>query len=225
MITVNGNGNLVKKNPTLTTRNTIPSIFDFSLHEKLGFSLFDLSYQPSLEETVSSVLNPKGESTDDQMRFTVNHSPELVSSTIYHLRGKHEKIPTQAAAQRILTRQGIIILQRISGLKEIIRKRKLIYEYGDEMDRLQLQSFSRYELGYHLSLTKVRQTVYTFRWVGSKIVEMASDLVLPQEIIVIQTLIGGMATSGKWIPSRHWKVMFDEMIRFATWVDELSEKL
>jgi len=68
-------------------------------------------------------------------------------------------------------------------------------------------------------------TVYTFQWVGSKIVEIASDLGLPQKTIVIQALTAGMTTSEKWIPLRYRNLMFDEMIRFATWVNELSEKV
>ena len=114
--------------------------------------------------------------------------------------------------------------ERIPGIKEITRKRKRAYEIGDEADRLRFRNVSPYDLRYHLSLTYFRMTVYTFQWVGSKIVEMASDLGLPQEIIVIQALIAGMTTSGKWIPFRHQNLMFEEMIRFATWVNELAEK-
>lgn len=226
MVNINGNGTLVKKNPTLATRNTIPLIFGFSLYDELGFSLSDCSYHPSLEETVSSWgLKPNVERTDDQMRFTVNHCPELVSSMVWSLRGKHKGISTQAAAQRFLSRNGVIILERISGIKEINRKRKLAIENGDEMDRLRFRNCSPYDLQYRLSLTHFRMTVYTFQWVGSKIVEITSDLGLSQEIIVIEALIAGMTTSEKWIPFRHQNLMFDEMIRFATWVNELSEKL
>jgi len=178
-----------------------------------------------LEETISSWgLTPNVDGTDNQMRFTVNHCPELVSSTVWSLRGKHEKVPTQAAAQRFLSRNGVIILERVPGIKEITRKRKLAYEIGDEADRLRFRNVSPYDLRYHLSLTYFRMTVYTFQWVGSKIVEMASDLGLPQEIIVIQALIAGMTTSEKWIPLRHRNLMFEEMIRFATWVNEFPGK-
>ncbi len=227
MVNLNEDDRLVKK----TFRET----YDFSLYDELGF-FSDGPYRPSLEETVRSWgLPPKmstegmvreiAESTDDQMRFTANHCPELVSSTIWNLRGKHKNIPTQAAAQRFVSRAGVIILERISGLKTITDKKRLAYETGEEKDRLRFRNFPPYYLGHRLSLTDFRVTCYTFQWVGSKIVEVASDLGLSQELIVTEALISGMTTSEEWIPARHRDVMFDEMIRFAAWVNEFSEKV
>jgi hypothetical protein len=64
-------------------------------------------------------------------------------------------------------------------------------------------------------------TVYAFEWAGSKISEIASDLGLHQETVVIASLIAGMSTSKKWIPVNYRDLFLDETIRFAKWVDEI----
>jgi hypothetical protein len=179
-----------------------------------------------LEDQISS-FNSTDHSqhlTEDQIRFTVNKCPELIRSTIHHLRGRHETLPSQAAVQRFLTRAGVIILERIAGLKDLNQKRRSIYETGTEKDRLEfINRF--YDLGYRISLTAFPMTIYCWQWVGSKITEISSDLGLPQEMVVIQSLIAGMSTSERWVPRKYQTLMFDEAVRFAQWVDELSKKI
>ena len=212
MTNLNPQATFVKKDP--------PWVLLYDSYDELGISP-DGSFHPSLEERVCSDV----ERTENQKRFTLNRCPELVSSTILYLRGKHEKIQTQAAVQRLVSKAGVIVLQRDPALKKIVEKRKVVYETGDERDRLRFRNISSYNLRSRLSIAEVKNTIYTSQWVGSKIVELASDLALPQETIVIEALIAGLVTSEKWVPSRHTTVMFNEMIRFVNWVNELSEEL
>jgi hypothetical protein len=187
-----------------------------NLFGALGFD-DDLHYTPSLESQVSTWTKPRDESGDD-IRFTVNVFPELVRSTVLYLRGKHENLPTQSAVQRFLLRAGITILEKIPSLKKYIDNRRFAYESGIEKDRVALEDH-HYSIKHRISLTHYRTTVCAWRWVGSKIIEIASDLNLPHETLVVECLIAGTTTSEQWVPSKHRDLMLDEMIRFITWVE------
>ena len=64
-------------------------------------------------------------------------------------------------------------------------------------------------------------TVYAWEWAGSKISEIATDLGLHQETVVIASLIAGLSTSERWIPAKHRDLFLDETIMFAEWVERL----
>jgi len=96
-------------------------VFDISLFTKLGYST-DGSYHPSFEEQVMT-FNPSGNPCyshiEDKTRFTVNRLPELVSSLVWHLKNRHQLLTSQAAAERFLTRAGVLIVEKIPALKEL----------------------------------------------------------------------------------------------------------
>jgi hypothetical protein len=120
--------------------------------------------------------------------------------------------------QRLLTEIGVCILESIPGLKGLNRKRRLIYE--NEKDRLEFSGRS-YSYSHRLSLTTCRVTVYAWEWAGCKLAEIFSDLGLHQEIVFTASLIAGLSTSERWVPSRHRDLFFDEIIKFAEWVEGL----
>jgi hypothetical protein len=194
-----------------------------NLYGALGFD-DDFHYEPSLESQVSTWTKPRDDSGDD-IRFTVNMCPEIIKSTIWRLKNKHENLPNQSAVQRFLTKAGITILEKIPSLKKLNDQRKEAYETGSEQDRLALMVDRHYSVKYRISMSHFKMTIYTFNWVGSKITEIASDLFLPQEIIVIESLIAGISTSERWVPRRYRDQLFDEMIRFVSWVEEMSNKV
>ena len=193
-----------------------------NLYGALGFD-DDFHYEPSLESQVSTWTKPRDESGDD-LRFTVNLYPELLRSTVLYLRGKHENLPTQSAVQRFLTEAGIIILEKILSLKKLNDKRRDAYKSGTEEDRVALGDHY-YSIKHRISMTHSRTTVCAWRWVGSKMIEISSDLILPHEIVVVESLIAGITTSGRWVPRKYRDLMFDEIIRFVTWVEDESNKV
>jgi hypothetical protein len=178
-------------------------------------SLYDLSYHPSFEEDVSSERFPEYSQGKEQSRFTVNRCPELIGSTIWYLKSKHKNLQSgQAVVQRYLTQAGVIILEKIPGLKVVRDTKRNIYDCGDERDRLESSKHS-YNYGYRISLTSRRMTIYCFEWTASKISELASDLDLHQETMVIASLIAGLLTIERWIPVEKRNLFFDETIRFC----------
>lgn len=191
------------------------------VYGELGFH-DDFRYEPSLESQISSWTKGSEDSnlgTDD--RFTINRCPEAVRATIYHLRGKHELLPTQSWVEKFCTRSGIIILEKLPNLKMFKERRRLLYESGEERDRVLMNQRHDYPIRYRVSMTESRMTCYVFRWVFSKIIELASDLLLPKETVVIECLIAGMSSSeGKWIPKRYRDLFLDELIRFVEWTEE-----
>lgn len=205
----------------------IRPIFDTSLYAKLGYSVVELSYENSLESQVSKwekseqARNEK----DDYVKFTVTALPELIRSTLHYLRQKHENLSSQAWVSRFLTKAGVIVLEKIPGLKTIRDRRRQLYEVGDEQRRLAVLAECQYSIKYFVSMTDFRATIYTFAWVGSKINDLAADLSLPQQTLVTEALIAGMSTSEKWIPERYQIKALDEVVRFANWVDQISRRL
>ncbi len=193
-----------------------------NLYGALGFD-DDSHYEPSLESQVSTWTKPRDDSGDN-IRFTVNMCPEIIKSTIWRLKNKHQNLPNQSAVERFLSKAGISIIEKIPSLKKLNDKRKETYETGSEQDRLALMVDRNYSFKYRISMSHFKMTIYTFNWVGSKIAEIASDLFLPQEIIVIESLIAGISTSERWVPRKYGNQMFDEVIRFALWVEEMSNK-
>lgn len=193
-----------------------------NLSGALGFD-DDSHYEPSLESQVSTWTEPRDQSGDD-LRFTVNLLPELVRSTVLHLRGKHENVPTQSAVQRFLLRSGITILEKIPSLKKVNDKRRDAYESGTEKDRVALEDH-HYSIKHRISLTHYRTTACAWRWVGSKMIEISSDLNLPHEIVVVECLIAGIATSERWVPRTYRDLMLDELMRFVTWVEDEANKV
>ncbi len=193
-----------------------------NLYGALGFD-DDFHYEPSLESRVSTWTKPRDESGDD-IRFTVNLYPELLRSTVLHLRNKYESLPTQSAVQKFLTEAGIIILEKIPNLKKLNDKRKDAYEMGTEKDRVALGDHY-YSIKHRISMTHSRTTVCAWRWVGSKMIEISSDLNLSHEIIVVESLIAGITTSERWVPRKYRDLMLDEVIRFASWVEDESNKV
>lgn len=193
-----------------------------NLYKALGFD-DDFHYEPSLESQVSTWIKQENESNSDDLRFTSNLYPEIIRSIVWNLRYKHENLPTQSAVQRFLTKAGVTIIEKIPALRTLNEKRRQAYETGSERDRIALMD-RHYSIKYHLSMTHSRTTICTFRWVGSRLVEIASDLFLPQEVIVIEALVAGVAVSQRWVPNRHRDSMIDEMMRFISWVEGLSEK-
>jgi hypothetical protein len=182
----------------------------------IGFT--EHSYDPSLEEFVQRAgVGVKC----DQHKITVNRCPELIRSTVIALRHKHKKLTSQAAVTRCLTEQGIKILQKLPGIKGLKERKKQAYESGNERDRLIL-SKNIYDLGYRMSMTTQKITVYSEEWVCAAITELACDIGTSQETVAIMTLITGAVTSKEWIPDRHLRLMLCELICFATWVEGLS---
>ena len=198
-------------------------IFDVSLYELLGYSTFDGCYHPSFEAQLMT-FNPSENphyTSEDKTRFTVNRLPELVSSLVWHLKNRHERLTSQAAVERFLTRAGVLILERIPALKELNVRRRMALESGTEQDRLAFID-RHYSFGYRISIKTLSKTIYAFDWVSSTICEIASDLGICQEIVVIASLVAGLSTSSEWVPARHSDLMMDETIRFADWVQSLA---
>jgi hypothetical protein len=195
------------------------------VYKELGFH-DDFHYEPSLESQISSWRKESEDlnsGTDD--RFTINRCPEAVRATIYHLRGKHQLLPTQTWVEKFCTRSGIIILEKLPSLKIFRERRRLLYESGEERDRVLMNQHHDYPIRYRISMTESRLTCYVFRWVFSKITELASDLLLPKETITILSLVAGMSSSeGKWIPRRYRDLFLNELIRFIEWTEEKSSK-
>lgn len=182
----------------------------------LGFT--DEGFEPSLEKVVAGDTRVV---TLEQFKITVNRCPELIRSTIIALRHKHDKLVSQAAVTRYLTRQGIQVIQKIHSIKSLKEKKKLAYENGDERARIIL-SGNIYDFGYRISLTNYRITIYAEEWVRAAITELACDIGTPQETIAIITLITGCLTSKTWIPARHLALMKEELIHFVAWVNGLA---
>lgn len=182
----------------------------------LGFT--DDCFEPSLEEVIHR-YNRVVEV--EHLKLTINRCPELIRSTISALRHKHEKLTSQAAVTRYLTRQGVQIIQRIPAIKVLKEKKRLAYENGDERDRI-LLSRNMYDFGCRISLTNSRITIYAEDWARAAITELACDIGTHQETIAIITLIAGCLTSQTWIPARHLESMKEELIRFVEWVDGLA---
>ena len=165
--------------------------------------------------------SPNGSIAPIINKITINRCPELIRSTISALRHKHEKLTSQAAVTRYLTRQGVQIIQRIPAIKVLKEKKKLAYENGDERDRIIL-SRNIYDFGCRISLTNYRITIYAESWARAAITELACDIGTQQETVAIITFIAGCLTSQTWIPARHLESMNDELIRFVEWVDGLA---
>jgi hypothetical protein len=205
----------------------IRPVFSSSLYSDLGYSTLDGSYKPSLEEQVTSFSGPTDNtqyySKDDKTRFTVNRLPELVSSLIWNLKNKHERLSSQAAVERFLTRAGVLILERMPALKQLNTKRRAVLEDGTEQERLAFIE-RHYSFGYRISIKTLQKTIYSYEWISSAITEMSSDLGINQEVIVTASLIAGLSTSAKWVPSRHSDLMMDETMRFVEWVQGLVEE-
>ncbi|MGD0916946.1 MAG: hypothetical protein ABSB22_10855 [Thermodesulfobacteriota bacterium] len=157
------------------------------------------------------------------MRFTVNKLPELISSLIWHMKNRHEKLTSQAAVERFLTRAGVLILERIPALKQLNAKRRIVLESGTEQEWFALIE-RNYSFGYRISIKTLSKTIYAFEWVSSKITEIAADLGINQEVVVTASLVAGLSTSAKWVPSHYSDLMMDETMRFVTWVQGLVEE-
>jgi hypothetical protein len=204
----------------------VKPIFNFSIYVELGYSTLDGSYRQSLEEQVISFSGPTDNpqySKDDKMRFTVNKLPELISSLIWHMKNRHEKLTSQAAVERFLTRAGVLILERIPALKQLNAKRRIVLESGTEQEWFALIE-RNYSFGYRISIKTLSKTIYAFEWVSSKITEIAADLGINQEVVVTASLVAGLSTSAKWVPSHYSDLMMDETMRFVTWVQGLVEE-
>ncbi len=182
----------------------------------LGFT--DEGFDPSLEKVVAGDTRVV---TSEQFKITLNRCPELIRSTIIALRYKHEKLVSQAAVTRYLTRQGIQVIQKIPRIKVLKEKKKLAYEIGDERDRI-LLSRNMYDFGYRISLTSHRIGVYAEEWVRAAITELACDIGTSQETVAIMSLIAACVTSQTWIPARHLVPMKEELLHFLLWIDGLA---
>ena len=187
------------------------------LLSQLGFT--EDGFEPCLEKAVSK--DTRG-ADGEQLKITINRCPELIRSTIIALRHKHEKLNSQAAVTRYLTKQGIQVIQKIPGIKVLKEKKKLAYEHGNERDRI-LLSGNIYDFRHRISLTNHRITVYAEEWVRSAITELSCDIGTYQETIAIMTLIAACLTSKTWIPARHLAPIKEELLHFLEWIDGLAK--
>jgi hypothetical protein len=73
-------------------------------------------------------------------------------------------------------------------------------------------------------MTTNRITVYAAEWVAAGITELACDIGTSLETIAIMSLIAACSTSKEWIPDRHLRLMYNELIHFVIWIDHLVKE-
>lgn len=129
-----------------------------------------------------------------------------------------------AAVTRYLTARGAAAINKMDVLKSLRKFKEAAYLFGTEEDRLIL-SDKQLKTSYRLSMTTKRVTVYCYHWVGALMSEMALYIGIPQENIVIVSLIAGIVTSEKWVPEVHRKIMIEELINFEICLIRYCEAL
>lgn len=189
-------------------------------------NLFDKA--DSLEKVIALGPSPNDVRQDKEKNPRINASgiPEIVRSTIRHLRGKHRNLQHESDVCRLLTKAGIKVVEKLPGLKEIRRRNERIYFQGDDMQRfLSHKHNGEFILKKENAVHHFQMTVYVFEWVLAKCQEIASDLGIHKSSVVVMCLLAGMSLSKnpEWVAPALKARAYQEIKRFADWVLERSK--
>ena len=168
----------------------------------------------SLEEEVGLGEAAERQSTTNwQIRIGINGSPLLVNETVTFLKSKHSRLRSRPAVTRYATRLGLKVLEQMSEVTEIRKRRREAYLSGNESEMMKY-SDQHYDFGKRLSSSKGYLPVWAHKKVAAAISEIADDLGLPASTVALVALAAGFAQSTEWLPSKHCDRFAKEVKRF-----------
>lgn len=168
----------------------------------------------SLEEEVSiGDAAERASSPNWQIRIGINSAPLLVNETVAFLKSKNSRLRSRPAVTRYATRLGLKVLEQMSQVTEIRKRRREAYIGGNESEMMKY-SGHQYDFGKRLSSSRVYLPCWAYKNVAAAISEIADDLGLPASTVALVALAAGFAQSTEWLPSKHCGRFAAEVKRF-----------
>jgi hypothetical protein len=176
---------------------------------------------PLEEEVMLGDAAERASSANWQTRIGINSAPLLVNETVTFLKSKNSRLRSRPAVTRYATRVGLKVLEQMSEVTDIRKRRREAYLSDNEAEMMRYSGHD-YDFGKRLSSSKVYLPCWAFRNVAAAISEIADDLGLPISTVALVALIAGFAQSTEWLPERHCDRFAREVKRF--WKSYLVER-
>jgi hypothetical protein len=178
---------------------------------------------PSLEYVANTSFRiPQEKAPNTNSHITLHKCPELVSTTITYLIGKHRYLKTGANVTRVATKCGVLYLAHWEELALLKIAKDLIYEQGDERARLDV---SRRSFEFKISISEIPITCYCFRYVSAMISNISLFLGLPASTVATMALIAAFSLSEEWLPRDRAQQFEQELTRSALWLKQQVKAL
>lgn len=183
----------------------------------------DKAYEPLADKTLEEVI-AEGESPEEKEkqseRVTINNYPQWMRSVGIHLKHKHKNAANVSVIERLVIKLGIPIARQKYNLliQQIQSLRESIFGTGN-----QILLMKSYNTSYQPQETvgTIYHKVSIREWEIGAITELfVEPLGLPASTAILLTLICGISTSTKWVPSRWVALANREIDNFHQYLED-----